>query len=280
MIESFFTLSIIGLLAGILFSIPIWGPVSIFIATNGLRGRWGFCVAVALGSGIVDALVCFIVLMGFVKVLGIISPFIPYLFLCGAAVLFFTGVRTIKTKIGSFQTRDILKKRVIAKNINGFWKGFLLNASNPSILFGWLSSSFLAISFAASLGLNVGSFDRSIGETMHTFKIFSTHLHNPNDKSMMAAASKGPSALPILPVKKDFPDPLPLLAGAGYAFSTGLGTFIWFSSFSYVLARYRTRFPMVILGKVIQGLGIMLCVLALYFLVRAVKLLMIPLFPN
>ncbi|MGB7567886.1 MAG: LysE family transporter [Chitinivibrionales bacterium] len=157
--ESFITLSIIGLLVGIVFSMPIWGPVSIFIATSGLQGRWIYCVSVALGSGIIDSLVCFIVILGFTKVMGVLSPFVPYLFLCGAAVLFIMGTRIIMTGIDPHRTGGAIKKRAINKNMAGFWAGAILNASNPSILFGWLSSSFLAISFAASLGFNVGGFD-------------------------------------------------------------------------------------------------------------------------
>lgn len=263
--ESFITLSIIGLLVGIVFSMPIWGPVSIFIATSGLQGRWIYCVSVALGSGIIDSLVCFIVILGFTKVMGVLSPFVPYLFLCGAAVLFIMGTRIIMTGIDPHRTGGAIKKRAINKNMAGFWAGAILNASNPSILFGWLSSSFLAISFAASMGFNVGGFDRSIGASMQTIKIFPMRLQPSPEKSKETVAIQRPTALQELFDKKKSTGGLPFFAGAGYAFSAGLGTFLWYSSFSYVLSRNRTRFSLGILKRIIQGLGVVLCVLGLFF---------------
>lgn len=256
---------------------PIWGPVSIFIATNGLQGRWKFCVAASMGSGIVDVAVCFIVILGFAKVMDIISPFIPFLFVCGALVLFLTGMRIIKTKIDLYQTGTI-KKRAIIKNMNGFGAGFLINTSNPSILFGWLSASFLAISFAASLGLNVGGFDRSTGASIQTFKNFSMHFQSSNSNARETLALKASPTSSVPTGKKEIPGHMPFLAVTGYAFSVGLGTVLWFSSFSYVLSRYRSRFPVKVLRRIIQGLGVMLCVLALYFLFRGAILLIGPLF--
>lgn len=274
--ESFITLSAIGLMAGVLFSIPIWGPVSIFIATNGLRGRWRYCITVALGSGIVDSMVCFIVILGFAKIIGIISPLLPYLFLCGGVVLFFTGMRIILTKIDLYQD-GATEKRTLIKNMRGFWAGFFLNASNPSILFGWLTSSFLSISFAASLGFNVGWFDRSIGASMQTLKNFSVHNQSPKDKMQNTDAFKGPPISPAPSGKKEISAPPQFLAGAGFAFSVGIGTVLWYSSFSYFLSRYRARFRLVILKRAIQGLGGLLCVLALYFLSRASITFILPL---
>jgi len=66
---------------------PVGGPVSIFIVSNGLQGRWRFCVAAATGSGIIDALVCFIVVLGFAKIVGVVMYILPYLLLAGAVVL-------------------------------------------------------------------------------------------------------------------------------------------------------------------------------------------------
>lgn len=265
--EDFITLSIIGFITGIVFSIPIWGPISVLIAANGLQGKWRYCVFLAIGSGIIDTVVCFIDLQGFAKVIGLIGPFIPYLFLAGAAILFVTGIRTVKTGIDVKQADDVIKKRAFLRGRGGLRTGLVINASNPSILFGWLSSSFLAISFAASLGVNVGGFDRSIGAGMHALKTYSAYRQSAETKAKEATASLE------RPEKKETFNRLPFLAGTGFACSAGLGTIVWYSAFSYALARFRLRFNKGIMTGLVQGLGIMLCILAVYFLVRAVTAL-------
>ena len=50
MLESILTISIAGLLAGFIFSMPIAGPISILITSNALKGRLRYCNLVNLGA--------------------------------------------------------------------------------------------------------------------------------------------------------------------------------------------------------------------------------------
>lgn len=52
----------------------------------------------------------------------------------------------------------------------------------------------------------------------------------------------------------------------------GAGTVAWFSFFSYVLSRWRARFPLSALRKTLQGLGALMCALAVFFAIRSVML--------
>ena len=52
MAESLITMSIAGLLAGFIFSMPIAGPVSILITSNALKGRSNYCNRVTIGASL------------------------------------------------------------------------------------------------------------------------------------------------------------------------------------------------------------------------------------
>ena len=50
MTESIITISVAGLMAGIIFSMPIAGPISILITTNAIKGKASYCNRVNLGA--------------------------------------------------------------------------------------------------------------------------------------------------------------------------------------------------------------------------------------
>jgi threonine/homoserine/homoserine lactone efflux protein len=64
MIESIITISITGLLAGFIFSMPIAGPISILITSNALKGRLRYCKLVSLGASFADFTYVFIAVFG------------------------------------------------------------------------------------------------------------------------------------------------------------------------------------------------------------------------
>jgi arginine exporter protein ArgO len=216
-------------------------------------------------------LVCFFVVLGLAKLMGIISAVLPFLFLAGAVVLFFIGIRIVKTRIDLDQPRGLEKKHAKFQRMSGFWAGLLLNASNPSIFLGWITSTFLAVSFAASLGLNVGGMDQTMGVSMRALNKVPSHA-----KVLVVSPKRGSEIGQVQPNRQGTTGvsaSLSALSGAGYAVSVGIGTILWFSTFSYFLSRFRTRFPTFALQRTIQGLGVFLCLLAVYFLARAIILI-------
>ena len=50
MLESLATISIIGLMVGFIFSVPVAGPISILITSHALKGEGRYCVRVAFGT--------------------------------------------------------------------------------------------------------------------------------------------------------------------------------------------------------------------------------------
>ncbi|MCX6326482.1 MAG: LysE family transporter, partial [Bacteroidia bacterium] len=95
MIESIITMSIAGLLAGFIFSMPIAGPISILITSNALKGRLRYCNWVSLGASIADFTYVFIAVFGLTKLYSLYKPAVPYIFSAGSIFFFYLGYKII-----------------------------------------------------------------------------------------------------------------------------------------------------------------------------------------
>jgi len=275
MIESLITISLVGLVAGIVFSMPIAGPVSILITSHGLRGQLRYCITASVGAAIVDFVLCFVAVHGFTRLFGFLVDFVPYILFFGAIVLFIIGFRIVRARF-DFNHLD-LKQPVGLRHFrkvrekSGFWTGMFLNASNPTLFFGWLTSSAVVMSFVSSVGFNVGGIDNVIGNNIVIVNSFANH--HPVAKEMIHPA-KVPRIVeaktPIFQHKQENPGPSPKLFhwlfSLSYAFFVALGTTIWFSVFSYFLVRNRTKLKVELISKVIHVLGILLCTFAVYLM--------------
>ncbi len=99
MIESIITISIAGLLAGFILSMPSAGPIGILITSNALKGRLRYCILVSCGAFIGDFIYVFIAVFGLTKLYSIYKPAIPYIFAVSSLFCFYLGYRIIRTKI-------------------------------------------------------------------------------------------------------------------------------------------------------------------------------------
>jgi threonine/homoserine/homoserine lactone efflux protein len=274
MIESLITISLVGLGVGIVFSMPIAGPVSILITSHGLKGQFRYCITAAAGAAIVDCVVCFIVVHGFTRIFHAVVDFVPYILFAGSIILFIIGMRIVKARF-DFSHLDLkqtgLRRILKVQEKNGFWTGFFLNASNPSIFFGWLTSSALVMSFVASAGLNVGGIDHTLGNNVVIVNGFANH--NSVTKEMMRPPKvprivEADASHPIRPQNAEgkYSNLFQWLFSFSYAFFLALGTLIWFTVLSYFLVRNRARLKIELISKVVHGLGIFLCAFAVYLM--------------
>ena len=166
MFENIATISFIGFLIGFAFSIPIAGPLSILITANALKGNKRFCLQANAGAALILFIYIFSGVYGLSRLFTHYYPLIPYILIAAAFFLFFAGYKITRTNLSI----EILEKGGVAarknRKTNGFWTGFLINIFNPSLFVGWLTSSFIAISFIASLGYNTGGIDTMIQENL------------------------------------------------------------------------------------------------------------------
>lgn len=276
MLEGLLTISLVGLGVGIIFSMPIAGPVSILITSHGLRGQLRYCLTAALGAALVDWAVCFIAVHGFTRLFGMVVDFVPYILFGGSIILFIIGLRIVRARF-DFTHLDQhhigLKRFRKVEEKSGFWTGMFLNASNPSLFFGWLTSSAVVMSFVSSVGLNVGGIDHVIGDNMVIVNSFANHHQVTKDLMRPAKVPHigpaiQPAALPIQAQQNHRPNSklFQWLFSLSYAFFVAVGTVIWFSLLAYFLVKNRTKLKLSLISRVIHGLGIFLCVFAVYLM--------------
>ena len=274
MSESLLTISIVGLLAGFIFSMPIAGPISILITSNALKGRLRYCNLATIGASFADFIYVFIAVFGLTNLYSWYKPVIPYVLLIGAVFLVSVGIKIFKTKVDleNIDDKSQLSGK-IKKGRGGFWTGFMLNFLNPTLFLGWITSSFFVLSLVTSLGFNTGGLDKNIGDN---FK----EINKIEGKSTQLKP-EAPSYLKFDSVKlvnhnateeevAHFPKYFPLLLSFFYALFLSVGSIIWFYYLAMLLSKFRHRINILIVNRIIQALGIVLCLFGVFLGYKAI----------
>jgi threonine/homoserine/homoserine lactone efflux protein len=276
LIQSLITISIVGLIVGFIFSMPIAGPISILITSNALKGRVKYCNLATVGASFADFVYVFAAVFGLTKFYSFYKPFIPYVLLVGSLFLLFLGYKISKTKVDLEHIDD--KNKVagkIKKERGGFWTGFLLNFLNPTLFLGWLTSSFIVISMVAALGFNTGGLDKSVDSSFNSLN--KTGEDSALKKKALSYlgidSSKAIQEETISSKSSPSPQYFPLLLSASYALFLSLGSIAWFFFLAYMLAKYRQRININIINRVIQSLGWALCLFGLFLAYKAIVML-------
>ncbi|NVN95238.1 MAG: LysE family transporter [Bacteroidetes bacterium] len=275
MTESLFTMSLVALIVGFIFSMPIAGPISILITSNALKGRMRYCVLATIGASFADFIYVFIAVFGLTKLYSLYKPIIPYVLLAGAVFLLYIGFKIAKTKLNldHLDEKQHHSKK-ITKERSGFWTGFMLNFLNPTLFIGWLTSSFFVISMVASLGFNTGGMDTMIDQNVQQINnIEGKAIDTQKTISYLKVDSINTLQKEIHKVNNaKLPNYFPLIISICYAFFLALGSIIWFYYLSYFLVKYRTKLNVVVMNRVIQCLGIALCLFGLFLGYSAIKM--------
>ena len=277
MIESIITISVVGLLVGFLFSMPIAGPISILVTSNALKGRVKYCYMAIIGASFADFVYVFAAVFGLTKFYAYYQPLIPYILLAGTLFLIYLGYHISNTKIDLEHIDDKYHyaDKISAKKWQGFWAGFMLNFLNPTLFLGWLSSSFIIISLVSSLGFNTGGLDKTVSDSFSSINKAGedrairnktlSYLHLDSVKLMRHKPT--PAELSRLPKY------LPLVLSASYAFFLSIGSIIWFFYLAFLLAKYRHRINIKVVNRLIRILGWALCAFGLFLGYKAFGML-------
>ena len=274
MIDSLITISIVGLIVGFIFSMPIAGPISILITSNALKGRIKYCKLATVGASFADFVYVFAAVYGLSKFYSAYKPFIPYILLVGTFFLIYLGYKISKIKV---DLEHIDNKNQFRGNVkkgrSGFWTGFLLNFLNPTLFLGWLSSSFIIISLVAALGFNTGGLDKSVDNSFETInkKGDDITLRNKTLSYLHIDSTRF--------IKKEWvstpqlPKHFSLFLSASYAFFLALGSIIWFFYLAFLLNKNRHRTNINVVNSIIRILGWVLCVFGLFLGYKAITML-------
>jgi len=134
-----------GFLFGLITSMPIAGPVSIFIFQRGLSGRWRAGLGVASGAAVAEAGWCLVALLGAGQIM---SRWLPAEWMAkavGAVILLALGV--------FFVTRKKPVTEIDEELISSFnpWRefilGFSLVAGNLAMPLNWLGFLTIAVGY-------------------------------------------------------------------------------------------------------------------------------------
>ncbi len=270
MTESIITISIVGLVTGIIFSMPIAGPISILITTNALKGRFRYCVLVNLGASFATFTYVFAAVYGLTKLYSFYKPAIPYLFSLGSIFLLYLGYKIFKTKIDfeHFEDKSQLNEKIKKKEKGGFYTGFLINFLNPTLFIGWLTSTFLVISFVSSLGFNTGDLDIFIDQSV---KEISNYESSVNDSLIIDSPVS--SGIKITHSENaGFPTYFHLLISVFYALFISVGSITWFYFLSFLVTRFRKVINILFVSRLIKVMGVVLCLIGLYFGYLGIKM--------
>ena len=269
MTEIIITISVIALLSGFVFSMPIAGPISILITTNALKGRLRYCALVNIGASFATFTYVFFAVFGLTKLYPYYKPAIPYLFSLGSMFLLFLGYRIFRTKfdIEHFGEDSYFSEKIKKKERGGFYTGFIINFLNPTLFIGWLTSTFLVISFVSSLGFNTGGLnivvDKSVKE-ISSFEGLSTDDLKPITPEYFGITST-PENENVSDGPPDLPKYFHLLISVFYALFISLGSIIWFNLLALLITRFRKAINIMILSGFVKSLGVILCLFGLYF---------------
>jgi threonine/homoserine/homoserine lactone efflux protein len=275
MSESLITISVTGLIAGFIFSMPIAGPISILITSNALKGRLKYCNLLTIGASLADLVYVFVAVFGLTRFYSMYKPAIPYLAGAGSLFIIFIGYRILRTKIDLEHLDDKihLSETIKKRDNGGFYTGLLVNFLNPTLFFGWLTTSFIIITIVSSLGFNTGGLDSMIDQNI----IEINHIGgNVIEKPDLPGYLKFDTLqifkkeIPGQVTKPTLPKNFHLLLSLCFAFSLSLGSIIWFYLLAMILFRYRNRINIKILNLIINSLGVILCLFGLFLLYKTI----------
>lgn len=277
MSESIVTISIAGLLAGFIFSMPIAGPISILVVSNALKGKVRYCNLLAIGASFADLVFVFVAVFGITKFYSEYKPAIPYIMMGGSLFIFYMAYRIITTKLDFEHLEDkvhvseVIKKR----GKGGFYTGLFVNFLNPTLFFGWLTSSFIVISIVSSLGFNTGGLNTMIDNSISEINSIGGNVVDKPQlpeylKFDTLQILKKASALPVTVAK--LPENYHMLVSLCYAAALSLGSIIWFMLLAQFIARYRKKISIRALNLTINSLGVVLALFGLFILYKAVMM--------
>jgi threonine/homoserine/homoserine lactone efflux protein len=276
MIESIITMSVAGLLAGFIFSMPIAGPISILVTSNALKGRLRYCNLVNLGASFADFTYVFIAVYGLTKLYSFYKPVIPYIFSFGSILLLYLGYRIFKTKIDieHLEDKSHITEKIKKKEKGAFYTGFMINFFNPTLFIGWLTSSLLVITLLAAMGFHTGGLAVKIDQNAKEISsIEGSKIENSKSLNIQQIEK---IQLPKLKNHKGeptiFPPHFHLIISICFAFFISVGSIIWFYLLAYLIVRFRKRIGINIISVFIKGLGVILCIFGLYFGFQAIRM--------
>ncbi len=262
MLEIIITLSIVGFIAGFIYSIPIAGPISIIVVSKAFQGKLRYCERLTLGAAIIESVFVFIAVYGLAALYEYYQPFVPYLLLIGSVFVIFLGFKMRKQKLDfkSLESKVVVTDKY--ENRGGLRIGIVLNLTNPVLFINWIVASFITLSFVSSIGLNTGGLDIMLNETMKSVsEITGTEFDQLENPESVAAGQASTASGKHMN---------PLIMSLIFAIAVGVGAWVWLYFLARMIIKYREKINVSALNFLIYSLGIFLIGIGLFLGYKAV----------
>lgn len=128
---------LLGFALGCVGSMPIGGPVSLFVFKRGASGRSRDGILLATGAAVAEAGYCGAALFGFGLLAERWPMFRPVLGVLGAVIMIAMGAHFLATR--HFSTEDAAVPPAPTSALRDLTLGFSMVALNPSVFVSWLA---------------------------------------------------------------------------------------------------------------------------------------------
>ncbi|MCX6325094.1 MAG: LysE family transporter, partial [Bacteroidia bacterium] len=227
-------------------------------------------------ASIADFTYVFIAVFGLTKLYSLYKPAVPYIFSAGSIFFFYLGYKIISTKIDieNLEGKSHLTEKIKKRERGAFYTGFMINFLNPTLFFAVLTSSFFVISLVASMGLHTGGLAVKIDKNVNEI---SSLEGRKIENSQVLSINKFDNIQPgknkdQLKDHTKYPAYFHLIISICYAFFLSVGCIIWFYLVAFLIVRFRQRINIKVISVFIKSLGIVLCLIGLYFGYLAIKM--------
>jgi len=129
--------ALLGFALGCVGSMPIGGPVSLFVFKRGATGRYRDGILLATGASVAESSYCAFALFGYSFVVDRFPVVRPIIGVLGALIMVGLGVHFLLTKHCSAE--DAVVPPAPHDGIRDLTLGFSMVALNPSVMVSWLA---------------------------------------------------------------------------------------------------------------------------------------------
>jgi len=130
--------ALLGFVLGWLGSMPIGGPVSLFVFKRGATGRYRDGILLSIGAAVAEAAYCAAALYGYELLMDRWPMARPVFAILGALVMIALGIHFMRSK--HFEADDAPVPPVPSGWARDLALGFTMVGLNPSVMVNWLAA--------------------------------------------------------------------------------------------------------------------------------------------
>lgn len=167
--------ALLGAVFGFISAVPVAGPISAIVFSQGMQGRFSQARWIALGAALVESGYAFLAFWGFNRFLSKYSILLVISKIVAAVVLLGLGIYFIRSK--KMRAPLSFSETNGARAPKAFFLGAGISAANPTLIATWAASITTLYSMSLFSFSNANSALFSLGVCAGIFGWFSLFIH-------------------------------------------------------------------------------------------------------